>query len=275
MKKPSLQFYPGDWRKDPTVMCLSLAARGLWFEMLMLMHESPRRGYLDLTEQQLSRSVGSTPAEVRRVLKELEQAGTFSREAGVIFNRRMVRDDDLSAKRSAAGKIGANLLWQKDKQNYGQGKTLPLPVEGEGEAEVEVTPEPPKQVSEIFPEVLRLYESAGLPIAPKHQALAIQLLMSSPSEKLARLPAYIRHMLGSGRWSSAAKMKGLLNLLRDGDWDVPIIPPKPATRTRDNKRDADESARLQVEAAPWLAEHPGATLNDFVDWQVSQNGAHS
>jgi len=38
---------------------------------------------------------------------------------------------------------------------------------------------------------------------------------------------------------------------------------------------AEELRALKAEAAPWLADHPGATLNDFVDWQVSQNGEHS
>ena len=43
-KLPALQFYPGDWRKDLGVQSLSFHDRGVWFEMLMLMHDSENRG---------------------------------------------------------------------------------------------------------------------------------------------------------------------------------------------------------------------------------------
>lgn len=48
-KLPSLQFYPGDWRKDPGVQSLSYEERGIWIEMLFLMHESEQRGKLLLS----------------------------------------------------------------------------------------------------------------------------------------------------------------------------------------------------------------------------------
>ena len=39
-------FYPGDWFKDPALRSVSLAARGLWIDMLCLMFEGDHRGYL-------------------------------------------------------------------------------------------------------------------------------------------------------------------------------------------------------------------------------------
>lgn len=48
MKLPAFQFYPGDWRKDPGVQSLSFHDRGVWHEMLCLMHESEERGKLTL-----------------------------------------------------------------------------------------------------------------------------------------------------------------------------------------------------------------------------------
>ncbi len=47
-KLPAFQFYPGDWLKDPAVRSLPLEARGLWIDLLCIMHESDRRGYLEL-----------------------------------------------------------------------------------------------------------------------------------------------------------------------------------------------------------------------------------
>jgi len=114
-KRPAFQFYPGDWLKDPAVRSVSLAARGLWIDMLCLMHESPRRGYLQLangkpvTAEQLARMTGCSTDEVSRLLQELEYAGVFScTEHGVIYSRRMVRDEQKRQKCREAGKRGGN-----------------------------------------------------------------------------------------------------------------------------------------------------------------------
>ena len=45
---PALQFYGGDWRKDPGIQALNYFDRGVWFEMLLMMHESEDRGKLVL-----------------------------------------------------------------------------------------------------------------------------------------------------------------------------------------------------------------------------------
>jgi len=46
MKQPWLKFFPSDWRADPALRMCSLAARGLWIEMLCLMHEARPHGSL-------------------------------------------------------------------------------------------------------------------------------------------------------------------------------------------------------------------------------------
>ena len=99
LKPPSFQFYPGDWLKDPPLRSVGYAARGLWIDMLSLMHESDRRGFLQVNgklvnAEQLARMTGGSTNEVSRHLQELESAGVFSCTAdGVIYNRRMVRDE--------------------------------------------------------------------------------------------------------------------------------------------------------------------------------------
>jgi hypothetical protein len=81
--------------------------------MLCLMFESVRRGYLQhatgkpVTAEQLARMTGCSTDEVSRLLQELEDSGVFSRtEHGVIFNRRMVRDEHKRLLCSRAGKNG-------------------------------------------------------------------------------------------------------------------------------------------------------------------------
>jgi len=112
-KLPSMQFYPGDWRKDPCLQACSLAARGLWIEMLCLMHESVDRGHLILksgvamNEEQLARVAGITHDECRRLIDELETAGVLSRGAiNEFVCKRMVRDEAQRKAMSEGGRKG-------------------------------------------------------------------------------------------------------------------------------------------------------------------------
>jgi hypothetical protein len=98
-KTPAFQFYPGDWMKDPALRSVSLEARGLWMDMLCLMHESTRRGYLQhstgkpMSHEQIARMSGCSPEVCARLLEELEETGVFSRENdGTIYSRRMARE---------------------------------------------------------------------------------------------------------------------------------------------------------------------------------------
>lgn len=111
-KRPSFQFYPGDWRTDPGLRLCSVAARGLWAEMLCLMHEGDPYGHLTImgrpiTPQALARLVGEGVDAVNEWLDELRSNDVFSAtEDGVIFSRRMVRDDEVREKRAAGGEAG-------------------------------------------------------------------------------------------------------------------------------------------------------------------------
>ena len=101
MKRPAFQFYPADWRKDPALSTCSLAARGLWIELMCVAHESDEYGTLSIngkpmTEQQIARAVGESPALINKLLAELEASGVFSRnESGSIYSRRMIKDERL------------------------------------------------------------------------------------------------------------------------------------------------------------------------------------
>ena len=116
MKQPWLKFYPSDWRADPALRMCSLAARGLWIEMLCLMHEARPFGFLlvngrPVTAAQLANLVGGGVAEVEGFLAELEEAGVFSRDAdGALYSRRMRRDEERAAANRVNGRAGGNPL---------------------------------------------------------------------------------------------------------------------------------------------------------------------
>jgi len=149
---PAILFYTGDWLKDPAVRCMSLAARGLWIDMLCLMYESPTRGYLSLMDGkpvsavQLARMVGGTLEETETLLSEMRGCGTFSvTDEGVMFSRRMVADEELRELKSKAGKASANARKksntmatevQQDGQHNANRSPTPLEYEYEDEHEL-------------------------------------------------------------------------------------------------------------------------------------------
>jgi len=112
-KRPAFQFYPADWRNDAGLRLCSLPARGLWLEMMCLMHDGQPYGHLTvlgraMSPEALARLVGEGVAPVKRWLTELEQNQVFSRDCdGAIFSRRMVRDEDIRDRRASGGDAGA------------------------------------------------------------------------------------------------------------------------------------------------------------------------
>ena len=92
----------------------SIAARGLWAEMMCLMHEAERYGSLlvngrRIDKKQLAGLAGVSEKECTALLLELEGNGVFSRdEDGTIYSRRMRRDFEKAVKDKENGKGGGN-----------------------------------------------------------------------------------------------------------------------------------------------------------------------
>lgn len=111
-KRPSFQFYPPDWRRDQSLRLCSMGARGLWIEMMCLMHEGEPYGHLTdlgqpMSAEALGRLVGESATAVKRWLAELDARAVFSRtDTGVIYCRRMVRDEAVRQARAAGGSSG-------------------------------------------------------------------------------------------------------------------------------------------------------------------------
>lgn len=113
MKRPAFQFYPKDWRDEQSLRLCSMAARGLWIDLMCLMHSADRYGHLELAGkpmavEQIARLVGESAKDVKRWMAELVTNGVCSvTEEGVIFSRRMVRDEAIREKRAAGGEAGS------------------------------------------------------------------------------------------------------------------------------------------------------------------------
>ena len=109
VRRPAFQFYPDDWLSDIALKRCSLAAKGLWADLLCYMHRGEPYGHLTtggkaITIQELARMVGAPAATVRKLLAELDAAGVPSKTTdGIYFSRRMVRDERVRQARAAGG----------------------------------------------------------------------------------------------------------------------------------------------------------------------------
>lgn len=114
MKQPWMKFFPIDWRADPTLRQCSVGARGLWIDLICLMHEAEPYGHLVSNNQKIDeRSIGLLTnidrRSVKHLLDELERNGVFARtESGIIYSRRMVRDYEKIQRDKENGRRGGN-----------------------------------------------------------------------------------------------------------------------------------------------------------------------
>lgn len=137
MKRPAYQFYPDDEEAEGWLKTVSVGAYGLWKRMMNIMHTGEPYGHLTaggvpVTPEDLSYTIRESPAKTKVLLAELETRGVFSRTpTGVIYCRRMVRDEKVREERSKAGANGGAKPKQKWKQN---GSKMPSKTEANSEA---------------------------------------------------------------------------------------------------------------------------------------------
>lgn len=109
MARPSFPFYPDDWMNDLGLRGCPPAARGVWADMLCLMHQGEPYGYLTdkagpLSMRFVANRCGITIPQLLKALSDLENHHVFSRDEGqVIFSRRMIRDEHRRILRAAGG----------------------------------------------------------------------------------------------------------------------------------------------------------------------------
>lgn len=172
MKRPWMKWYPADWRADPRLRMCSLAARGLWVDLIAYMHEGEPYGHLTIDgvqpgTQGISSLVGRPLNETIKALAELEARNVFSRDdKGAIFSRRMVRD---------------NAKAQKDRENGKAGGNPDLLKEGNRGVN------PPDNVGDITPHKAQMPDTRVLPSFPPD--LLLNASLGSSTSSLSRASA--------------------------------------------------------------------------------------
>jgi|GEM_PF-1020803 len=129
MSDPWMKFYAADWRANTALRDVSLAARGLWIDLISIMHEAEPYGHLvdkkgqAMTIESLGKIIGSDREEIIPALDELlESEVAKKKKNGVIYSSRMESDEKKRRINRENGKKGGSPLLSKDKGNSGSDK---------------------------------------------------------------------------------------------------------------------------------------------------------
>ncbi len=117
--KRAFIFHPDDWLSEHGLRLCSLAARGLWIDLLCHMGKMPRPGELrhadgrKFSASEVAKLVYAPDQEVSKAMDELVRTGVAATsEDGGLYNRRMVRDESKRLSISNARRQASLLRWE-------------------------------------------------------------------------------------------------------------------------------------------------------------------
>lgn len=131
MKRPSFQFYPGDWQANSNLRRCSHAEKGAWVDVMCLLHDQPEYGVLRWSLKEIAQAVGCTPVVLRGIVAkdvfkgsdtELVEPFVYVPRSGrrdgepvillpvqpgpIWFSSRMVRDEYIRTVRGESTRFG-------------------------------------------------------------------------------------------------------------------------------------------------------------------------
>lgn len=131
MKRPSMQFYPADWRNNAKLRRCSHEERGVWLDVMCLMHDSDEYGVLRWPLREIAQAVGIKEKILRNLAKKEVLKGSDSgdisalvytpkharkegdpvtllgpQEGPIWYSSRMVTDEYLRSVRGSGTRFG-------------------------------------------------------------------------------------------------------------------------------------------------------------------------
>ena len=132
MNRPAFQFYPNDWTGNPNLRRCSFAEKGIWLEVMCLMHAQPEYGILRWPLKEIAEAVKCRVAELQALerkgvlkgadgelsapfvyvprsgRKDGEPVTLVAAQVGPIwFSSRMVKDEYVRTIRGESSRFGA------------------------------------------------------------------------------------------------------------------------------------------------------------------------
>lgn len=148
MRRPAFQFYPGDWKTNANLRRCSWAARGVWIEIMGLMHDSDVYGVLHWPLKEIAQAVGCPVALVREIADKGVMRGADSglcepfiytprsgRQDGdpvelvpvqpgpVWYSSRMVKDEHVRGRLGAGSRFGSEGRQEQPQRASGDDRT--------------------------------------------------------------------------------------------------------------------------------------------------------
>lgn len=111
MKRPAFQLYPRDWLGDIELQASAPASRGVWINACCVMHSCTPYGHLAIngvamTDEQAALATKTPIRDYKRAMAELLTKGVAKQNgAGIIYSRRMVKDEALRSLRASFGAL--------------------------------------------------------------------------------------------------------------------------------------------------------------------------
>lgn len=93
MKRPSFQFYPGDWRNNAKLRRCSEGARGVWMDILCVLHDSDEYGVCRWPLADLARAAGAPLKLVKELVAKEVLKGADKGAAPYVYTPRHAGKD--------------------------------------------------------------------------------------------------------------------------------------------------------------------------------------
>ncbi len=130
-RRRSLAFYANDWLEDLELRLCSMAAQGLWINLICLMDKGVPYGHLTFPEDLVLSRINISREQYRELLAELEavretgKSVAYRTEDGVLYSKRMDREEQKRLTNTTNGLLGGNPALRKHPAHV---RTAPLPA---------------------------------------------------------------------------------------------------------------------------------------------------
>ena len=128
---PCFSFFPADWLNDIKLQSCSLEAQGLLINLMCLMHQSEKYGYLLInghnpSSKEVSHLLRLHHKTYQVRLKEIFLYGVLCEDENkVIYSKRMVKDEYIRNVRRQSGKLGGSPLLKQEVKQISKQKPTP------------------------------------------------------------------------------------------------------------------------------------------------------
>ena len=190
MKRPSFQFYPADWSSNPNLKRCSFAEKGIWLEVMCLMHDQAEYGVLRWPLKEIAEAVKCKPADLQALhRKGVRKGSDTALDEAYIYVPRSGRKDGapVTLVDTQAGPIWYSSRMVKDEYIR--------TIRGDSGGNGETPKQPPKQSpgSPPKPPIGEAFgpRDAGTPAAPSSSS-------SSSSSSAEKTGAEVFPLTGEG-----------------------------------------------------------------------------